>query len=91
MVVDGPVFTARRCYTDLTDHDRTGHRLDAADQTGVNVENILVDDQVRPEILDLGEQDFFGLGVEPGAETDPPGQRAQHRLERRYRALDPRR
>ena len=58
---------------------------------GVDVKGVLVEHQIRSEILDLGEQDIFGLGIEVGAEADLAGQRPQHRLERRHGALQPRR
>ena len=81
-IVDAPVLAARRF--DPTWPIRIGlpMLLDAPHETGVDMEDVLIDDQIGPEVLDLGEQDFFGLRIEPGAESDLAGQRPQHRLER---------
>ena len=56
---------------------------------GVDVKDVLVEHEIGSEILDLGEQDCLGLRIELGAEADLAGQRPQHRLERRHRALQP--
>ena len=53
------------------------------------MEGVLVDDQIGPKLLDLGEQDVFRLGVERRAQPDLSGQRPQQRLERRDGALQP--
>ena len=36
-------------------------RLDAPHEAGVDMEDVLVEDQIGPEILDLGQQDLLGL------------------------------
>ena len=88
-IIDGPIPRARRLDADLTDQDRVTDRLDAASEGGVDMENILVDDHIGPEILDLREQDFFRVVIELRAEADLARQRPQQGLERRNQALQP--
>jgi len=88
-VIDRPVLAAGWLDSDLADQDRAADALDASDQAGVDMEGVLVDDQIGPKVLDLREQDAFGLGVEPRAKPDLSGHWPQQRLEWRHRALQP--
>ena len=88
-IVDAPVLAARRLDPDLADQDRVADALDAPHQAGIDMKDVLVEHQIGPEFLDLGEQDVLGLCVELGAQADLAGQRPQHRLERRHGALQP--
>ena len=90
-IVDAPVLAARRQQADLSDHDRVADALDAPDQTGVDMKDVLVEHQIGFELLDLGKQDVLGRAVEPGAQPDLAGERPQDRFERRHDTLQPRR
>ena len=89
-IVDRPVLAARRRNPDLPDQERLADALDTPHQGRVDVKRILVEHQVGLKILDLRQQDCFGLGIEFRAEADLAGQRPQHRLERGHGALQPR-
>ena len=63
-IVDRPILTARGRDADLADQDRIADALDALHQGGVDIKCVLVEHKVGFEILDLGQQDPFGLGIE---------------------------
>ena len=90
-VISAPIRAARRLDSDLADQDRVADRLDTPRQAGIDLKDVLVQHQIGPKILDLGEQDLFGVCVEAGAQSDLAGQRSQQRLEGRGGALQPRR
>ena len=66
-IVDRPILAARGRDADLADQDRAADPLDPARQARVDVEQILVEDEVRLEVLDLRQQDLFGLRIEARA------------------------
>ncbi|MHC4046445.1 hypothetical protein [Bradyrhizobium sp. 23AC] len=61
-LVDRPVPTAQGRDANLAGQDRAADLLDPARQTRVDVEQILVEDEIRFEILDLRELDFLRFG-----------------------------
>ena len=88
-VIDGPILSAGWLNSDLADQDRLADCLDAPHQGGVDMKRVLVEHEVGPEVLDLGEQDFFGLRIELRTKANLAGQWPEQRLEWRDGALHP--
>jgi hypothetical protein len=79
-VVDAPVHAARGFDANLANDDRVADILDTPHKPGVDVKDVLIDDQIGPEFFDLGQQDLLGLCIKLGAKADLAGQRPEHRL-----------
>lgn len=86
-VVHRPVFTTRGRDADLANQDRAADLFDPACQARVDMKQILIEDEIRFELLDLCQQDSFRFRVEARAEANLARERPQRRFERRDGAL----
>ena len=89
-IVDGPVLAARRLDPDLSDQDGVADLLDAPHQAGIDVKGILIEHEVRLGNPRSGRaESSLPVASSSWTQSDPAGQRPQHRLERRHGALQP--